>query len=384
MVVTTDILFQLLQVADGRRSRLDEAPTALQWERLFEQSKEQAIVGICADGIERLPEEQRPPRKLLLQWGFITARIEQRNTYLNGQTVRIFRKLNEDGFDACLLKGQGVAAYYPNPLRRQSGDIDVWAMPKGMFATGNMDFDRCRKAIVEYAHECSADAEICLHNIVFPVIRDIPMELHFLPFYFNSYFATRRIKKYLRRQAAHQFSNVTSLGVPCPTDEFNMVFLLAHIFRHFLQEGIGLRQIMDYYYLTNKWVLDGKLDDRKTMDRLRHDLKTLGLYRFCGAVMWVLQKVFGLEHERMIVKPDKVLGELLLGKIISGGNFGHYMTDNPFACKPDDGHVMRLYKRTMSGMQQFRHYPSECIWNLVRIVEMFFILRFDKIKTNRE
>lgn len=378
----TEIFFQLLRVDDGRRSSLDNAPTAEQWQRLFEMAQEQTLIGICADAIELLPIEQRPPRNILMKWVFLTAKIEQRNIYLNGQAQGICKRLNNDGFAICLLKGLSVAAYYPNPLRRQSGDLDIWAVPEDITGAGrHIDFRRCRRQVVEYAHRHSPDAEICLHNIVFPVIRDVSIELHFIPFCFNSYLTARRFRMFLRKHYNAQFTNIGAIGVPCPTDGFNMVFLLAHIFRHFLLGGVGLRQVMDYYYLVMKWGNDGKLGDKKLMSGLLHDLESLGLLKFCGAMMWVLGYVFGLEKEKMIVSPDERQGQLLLTKIMSGGNFGQYMKDNPFECKPNDGHLVKFYKRTRIGMQMFWHYPSECIWNSVRIIEMFFILRFDRMKT---
>lgn len=374
----TEIFFQLLQAADGRRSRLEYAPSTRQWSELFRMAKEQAVTGVCADGIERLSEGQRPPRDLLTQWGFTAARIEQRNRYLNGLAARVCRRLEKDGFKTCLLKGQGAALYYPDPLRRQSGDLDIWLMPVGN--TGKYDFRKCRRAVVEYAHRHCRNAEICLHNIVFPVLKDVPIELHFIPFYFNSPFTERRFRKYLSGNVDGQFRNGTGLGVACPTDAFNIIFLLAHAFRHFLLGGIGLRQIMDYYYLTVKWSGEGRLGEKPVMEALRHDLNSLGLMEFCGAMMWVAKRVFGLEEERMLTAPDERLGRLLLDKVMRGGNFGQYMKDNPFECRPGDGHIIRLYKRTRSGMQMLRYYPSECIWHPLRIIEMFFILRYDRLK----
>lgn len=376
-----DIFLQLLQVSVGRRMQLDYSPTAYQWQQLLRLAKEQAVIGVCADGIERLPETQRPPKEILLQWGFMALKIEQRNKYINGQTGKIVKHLEEDGFKVCLLKGQGAALYYPNPLRRQSGDIDLWLLPDTMAVDGiRFNLGRCRKQVVEYAHSRCEDCEICLHNIVFPVIRDIPVELHFIPLYFNSGFTGCRFRKYLCRNIKSQFENTMVLGMSCPTDEFNLIFLLGHIFKHFLSSGIGMRQIMDYYYVVKKWGDDRNVEDVGRMNRLRTDLKSLGLMKFCGAMMWVLHDVFGLEDDMMLVESDELQGRILLDNIISGGNFGQYMKDNPFECKPSDGHIIKFYKRFRTGMRLLRHYPSECIWSPFRIIEMFFILRYDKIR----
>ena len=34
-----------------------------------------------------------------------------------------------------------------------------------------------------------------------------------------------------------------------PTVEFNIIFQLTHIYSHLMNEGIGLRQLVDYYYV---------------------------------------------------------------------------------------------------------------------------------------
>jgi len=381
----TDVFFQLLQVATGVRGKLDRIPTSSQWQCLFDTSREHALIGVCADAIDRLPDDQRPPKSIALQWALMAMRIERRNKYLNDKIVPICNKLNDDGFEVCLLKGQGVAAYYPNPLRRQSGDLDIWAVPKGQACSGRrMNLRRCRESVVEYAYRHSECTELGIHHIDFPVFKDIPIELHFLPAYFNNYITSSRLKRWLCKHAQAQFENITSSGVACPTDDFNLVFLLAHIYKHFLFEGIGLRQIMDYYYVVEQWAGEGRLLDDAAMKDLYHVLRRLGLTRFCGAVMWVLHQVFGMERGRMLSEPDAVLGSLLLERIMAGGNFGQYSAEKPCRYKQGDGHFMRYCKRVRNSMLMFRHAPMEIIWTPVRMAEIFLKIRLYRLRYRRD
>ena len=54
------------------------------------------------------------------------VRIEQSHAVLNDRLTRLVPMFQAEGINAILLKGQGMARYYPNPLRRQCGDIDLY------------------------------------------------------------------------------------------------------------------------------------------------------------------------------------------------------------------------------------------------------------------
>lgn len=376
-----ELFFQLLQVAVGQREALYAVPTPTQWHGLFEMAKMQALVGVCADAIDKLPREQRPPKTITQKWAFMVVKIEQRNKYLNDKLLPICGKLYKDGFDVCLLKGQGVAEYYQNPLHRQSGDLDLWMIPKGM--SGRINHGKCREAVVKYAYRYSKCTDLGVHHIDFPVFKDIPIELHFVPAYFNNYITNLRFERWLSKHAERQFDNITTLGVACPTDTFNLVFLLMHIYKHFLFGGIGLRQLMDYYYVVTKWSHDDKLLDAVAMEEFYSSLRRFNMMGFCGAVMWLLHRVFGLERSRMLTEPDSVYGNILLDRILTGGNFGQYLVDIPCSYKPGDGYLTRYYKRVRNSMYMFRHAPAEIIWAPVRIIEIFFRIRIDKLRYKR-
>ena len=91
-----------------------------------------------------------------------------------------------------------------------------------------------------------------------------------------------------------------------------MVYQLSHLYHHFFDEGIGMRQIIDYYFVLLK--VDGKNLFNKTS--LFRELKYLGLWKFAGAVMYVLHEVLGLPEEKMIAPIDERRGKLLLSEIL--------------------------------------------------------------------
>jgi len=110
-VEVTGIFFELLQVAVGTRSRLSVVPTAEEWQALYDMAARQTLIGVCADGIDRLDAEQRPPRPLAMRWAMTVVRIEQMSRRQNMQAMDVQRRFAKAGFRSCIFKGVGVAAY---------------------------------------------------------------------------------------------------------------------------------------------------------------------------------------------------------------------------------------------------------------------------------
>lgn len=109
----------------------------------------------------------------------------------------------------------------------------------------------------------------------------VPIELHF-----NNPLYHARLQKWFKRNADLQCSDVVSLPdgtgeIAIPTTAFNVVYQLTHLYHHFFDEGIGMRQIIDYYYVVNN---DELLVIKDTLQR---ELKHLGLWKF--AASWIVE-----------------------------------------------------------------------------------------------
>jgi len=102
-----------------------------------------------------------------------------------------------------------------------------------------------------------------------------------------------------------------------PTAAFNVVFQLSHVYNHLLHEGVGLRQIIDYYFLL-------KSGNNNQLIIENGKLKSLGLHHIAGALMWVMKEVLLMDEGWMIARPDEKRGRMLLDIIMAGGNFGHF------------------------------------------------------------
>lgn len=237
---STSLFFILLRYATIGKEVMPKLITDAEWNAVFELASKQALIGITFRAIESLPAECRPPRELLMKWWSITERIKQQSTLLNETALQVEQRFAKDGFRGTILKGVGIAALYPEPLYRTPGDIDIW-------------IDAERDAIVEYVSKHKEKPFVMYHHVDFVAVNGVDIEMHFTPSYFSDFLTNRLFQKYVRDQKLAQMENVTMLDgvgeVHTPTVAFNRVYILAHIYRHLFDEGVGLRQILDYYYV---------------------------------------------------------------------------------------------------------------------------------------
>ena len=276
-----NLFFQLFRIALGHISSLENAPTHDQWRELYQMAMKQTLVGITFPAIERLPEGMRPPKELLLQWYMMKERIVKMNRLLNQRAVETELFFRQEGFKTCILKGQGIATLYPNPLLRTSGDIDIWL-------SGGRD------KIYNFARSRVGLQGVTYQHIHYPLHKDVEVEVHVTPGHLFSPIENRKLQRYFDAFSEELFLHKVELpegvgAIHVPTDEFNRVYILLHIYGHLFGEGIGLRQVLDYYYvLRQPTTADSKA---RTVEMLRK----LKMLRFAAAMMWVMQEVFGLE-----------------------------------------------------------------------------------------
>ena len=362
-------LFDFLKYCLGAKSDVNKMIAGIDWQMLYSFAFKQALLGLCFDGIERLgkeyPEElKRNPigRELLMTWMGKAQQIRRQNRKVNTVASKLFSMLREDGLRCCILKGQGNALMYPNPYSRTPGDIDVW---------GNAS----REYLTEYA-KChfKLEDDIRFHHLE-TTLDGVPVELHFFPGIMNNPIYNARLQKWFKRNADLQCSNVVSLPdgigeIAIPTTAFNVVYQLTHLYHHFFDEGIGMRQIIDYYYVVNN---DESLVIKDTLQR---ELKHLGLWKFAGAVMYVLHEALGLSEEKLIAPIDEKRGKLLLAEILNGGNFGKHFTK--YGHFTQQGMAKKYFLKIWRNMHFVRYYPAEALSEpIFRTWHFFWRLRWD-------
>ena len=319
----------------------------MDWRALYEFARQQSILGVVFYGMQRLPADKvAVPKDVLMQFLAAANQIRQRNVVMYQRSAQVSEQFLKEGFRNCILKGQGNALMYPDPYVRMSGDIDIWI-------SGG------REKVFSFVRKSYPNTMLRYHHVEYPIYNDVSVEVHFMPFFMNNPFYNHRLQKWFHCEENHQYAHYVEtpddLGyIPAPTVEFNLVYQLAHIMHHFFDEGIGLRQLMDYFYLMkNEKCRMKNLQSGGT--NLPDVLEHLGLRKFAGAVMYVLQEVFGLEDEYLIVPVDEWRGKTLLEEILRGGNFGRYsgLTEHGMATK--------YFLKIKRNMRFVRQYPAEAL-----------------------
>lgn len=346
---TLPAFFKLVRMGMGACVDNDVRLDAAQWAHIADLASEQALSAIVLDGIARLSAEQAPPRDVLLRLIAVTQRVEADNRHLNVVAAKATARLGRDGLPAVVLKGQGLAVLYPNPLHRTPGDIDLWV--KGS-----------RAQVVDYARRYSPHARVLYHHVDFNVVPGVPIELHFVPSWMYQAPVNRRMQCFFESCRAASLRNAVMLpegagAVAVPTVTMNRVFILAHICRHLFTEGVGLRQLADYYFVLRQPVTD--VERAESLAALRR----LHLYRLAGAVGYVLQAVFGLDACYLPVPPSEERGRRLLREVLLAGNFGKY--DTRIRHSAAEGSAVNFVRRVRRDLTFVADYPGEALWSPV-------------------
>ena len=347
-----DALFTLLRIglgaAEPRPSAIDLSPEG--WESLYCIAAEQSVLGIAYAGAARLPKDAQPPMELAFQWASEAETVRGHNRMVNAEAARLTRFFAAAGRKTAILKGPANAMLYPDPLSRQCGDIDLWVEGGCKSVLELLE----EKNLIAGEHSLLKLYTAPHHVDLAPGPDGIHVEVHFDPSSGNlDPFTNRRMMRYLEGEIAH--AAMTPEGFCVPSIKFALVMQLSHIQRHFLEEGIGLRQVVDYYVLLRN-------STEADRDEVAARLRAFGVSHMAGALMWVLGEKLGLERDRMLCRPDPFRGRWLLSKVFAGGNFGLYAEE-------ERGLVRRWFARRWRLLRCLPFAPAEVFWTGVVFVK---------------
>lgn len=334
----TTLFFELLQVSLGTRDILSRVPTAHEWEEIYDEAERQAVVGVMLGGLERIPAEQMPPLELKLQWIGEVQMVEATSRMHQKRAKELTKKFGAVGFRTCIVKGVGTALLYPNPLRRQCGDIDLWASP---VKSEDVKCWAFRKTLMAWLRSQYEVEHAEWHHVGARIFEDVDVEVHVHPAWMYGPGRNRILQRFFDHES--QEWHESEFGFYVPRVEFDAVFSLVHTFHHFLEEGVGLRHVVDYFYILRALPEKSRREAMQT-------LKSIGLGKFSSAMMWVLRDVCGMSASELLCEPNEKEGEFLLGEIMAGGNFGQTR---------QDGKKRNSFSR---WMMMVKHYPCEVLW----------------------
>ena len=452
------IFFDFLRFCIGSAKDIPDSLKEADWQEIYAIAKKQCLVGILFDGIKKLPAEHMGMKKeLLLQWMAESQMLEKANARLNDAAIQVSEWFRKKGFRTCILKGQGNALMYPNPYSRTPGDIDIWV-------------EGGDKRVISFVRSISPHEKACYHHIEFPSYKGVEVEVHYRPSFLLCFWHNRKLQKYYESVKEEQFSHRVMLGeqgeVAIPAAEFNIIFQLTHIFAHLMNEGIGLRQLVDYYFVIcdfykvyqnsskitpslftlkegdfsnhpvplskegstfspspsssgsgdvtapsrcseplrskvggpskvspdcagwdrldaigNMTSATASTDSSATaarssfaaspsnaIDRVQKELKELGLWKFAGAIMYIMKEVFDMPASCLIVPPNEKYGRFVLNEVMEAGNFGKHDARNRFGRSMLGHNLQRVYR----DMRLVRYFPAEALSEPIFRVWHFF------------
>lgn len=327
-----DLFFELIRVAIGIQDSLSREPSCKEWNALYDVAKKQSLVGVCFAGVQLLQQQRHELYEMLyLTWMGFAAKIQQRNEVVNRQCVELQKRLSDDGFRSCVLKGQGIATLYGDlAMLRQSGDIDIW-------------MDGGWEKVMDYVNAHTPNREFDMKHTHFTAFKNTIVEAHWRPTVSTNPILNRKLTAYFEKESVRQFVNNVKLidgaEICAPTADFQLVHAMLHVYGHFLYEGVGLRQMMDLYFA---YVA---CRESSMMTEAKRVIDDFGLVRFASAAMWVFGRVFNIPENQMMWEPDSKAGKELLDEVMLGGNFGHHNEENRQLNEPFVQRMMRHLKR---------------------------------------
>lgn len=334
-----------LSVSHSTEDCLWQQPIA--WEKIFDLATKQMVVGLCLTGIKSLAAAQAPDEDMLLAWIAQLRYIQADNLQANESAQKAVSYFYSKGLKGVVLKGQGIGSLYPDPSLRSPGDVDYWVleMPSENLIQKvlSLAIERKAKKIKPYYHHCR-----------FGSIGGVDVEVHWRPSWFYCPWLNNRFMRFCEAMIPEIEAALSEplSELPTPTLSFNRVYILVHLYRHLFLEGIGFRQLIDYYM-----VLKAEVCTETEKERTMWQLKRLGMERFASAVMYLLHDVLGLPEEYLLCPRNERDGLFLLEEMMRSGNMGHHdarLKRGEHECQLS--YSMRKLRR---NMQLFRFGPEE-------------------------
>ena len=350
----TRIFFELIQIAIGNKAGFDKAPTEKEWAQLFDLACMQSLVSVALEGVNKLKTanlNQNIDINLLLEWIGIQQQTIAENKLQSQRSKELCEIFKKAGYRSCLLKGQGTALYYNHPEYRQCGDIDLWVSKDGRCKT-----DDVRSEVLQFAKSQGCHiGHIDIKHSDIDFFEDVAVEIHFLPSWMYNPSTNKKLQIFFAEQSERQFGNYDAeVGFTHTTIDFDLVFSIVHIYRHIFSEGIGLRQLMDYYYI----LMHSSAEQRKEAFVV---LKSLKMAKFVGGIMWILRECFGMKEELLLCPVNERHGKYLLSEILTAGNFGQY--DDRMLRIDKEKRFERGFVQLKRNLRFVSYYPSEVLWS---------------------
>ena len=351
------LFFELIKVALGNQTALSYSPSRKEWESIYAVANKHGISGILFDGVQRLPREQKPNSNMLAEWVTLCNKLQEQNNQYEKLANYAKKTFMQHGFRSVIIKGLSLSIYHPNPTLRHSSDIDIW-------------LEGDRQAIIDYVSSVKKPHTILYHHCDFKVIKGLGIEVHFTPSFFANPFTNKRFQNWVRMCGKRLFpicDNTNTYNIP--DTDFNVIYLLTHLFRHVIDEELEIKPIIDYYFLLQH---EGLSKNKK--EEYMKTLRSLHLDKFAAGVMYVLKETCGMTDDNMLCTPNERHGKALLHELFTEHSRQECLKEG----KAQNNHIARFIARERNLLRFLPLYPHEIIWTPYWSIKLFILIRKNK------
>ena len=320
------------------------------WEEVFLLSKQQTVTGVTFRGLHHLPDGMLPPESLLLRWMAAADGIERKNKEMNLALDSLLTLFARHGLHPILQKGQGLASLYAYPLLRECGDIDLYFVDEKEFESAS---DSIQAQGIRLVRKADGSLMYSWHGV--PVEHHIRLVDLYHPHH-----------RYPKTGSAWGFRDTvlpaaSGLRVTVPAPSLNLLLQYAHILKHALGRGIGLRQLCDLALSCDRWHTD------LMPDVLKGVCRQAGLTKWVSLLHAFLTERLGLASDRLPYPETAANTQPLLEIIWRGGNFGHqaYRLTRPTLLHKIQ--TAEAFRRNISFA--FRYAPKEALAIFVNLLK---------------
>lgn len=316
-ITTEEInLLKLLKMSLISEGSEDEA-VSYDYESLLAMARKHSVLSLMYDKVvssKGLPEHIKKDIEAV---SVRTVRQSYRLAFLSKALVDLF---NENGIDALVLKGCCIAAYYPVPELRKSGDVDLLINPDDLKLA-------CK--LLETNGFVVNEEQHANHHIGFQSPDQIEVELHTM---LTEPFDNVGINKYLEKMVGkitelRVEKDVMGISVPTLKEGYFVYQLLLHMLQHFLRSGFGLKLLSDWVVFWNHQISEETKSDYISL------VSESGLKGFSDMVTAVCIYTLGLRKEQVSFMfkgeniPTEEKAEQFIYEILEAGEFGKSSKD---------------------------------------------------------
>lgn len=336
-------------IAASLSGEIPEVPGDVDWPGIIRLASNQTVLGLLCDSISRLSPEYQPEPEVMQKLRAMRIGNIRTHAVLNtklSETLELFRSY---GLHPVLLKGQGLAANYPDPTARQCGDLDIYV--------GGRDYEKaCAVAVAKFGANAN-DSESIKHYHLKSAGVDI--EIHRIAESLPGFLADRRYQVWTRRhlqESELRRVNIEGIEVDVPPVAFDAVYILNHTWHHFVNGGIGLRQVCDWVRYLHCF------HDSIDHEILENDLRQFGLLKVWKIFAYIAVNDLKLPACECPLYEEGYsrLAAKVLDRILEEGNFGRHSdggrTPRPKGYSSGKFHSFRI--STIRYMKLFPYFPG--------------------------